>query len=84
MMKRGGRMVISHPMGKSFIDMLKEKSPFPLDDFPEKSQAKMLLKPYGFQIEAFTDEPSLYILVSVAVKQPSSGADGVQPLSSSP
>jgi SAM-dependent methyltransferase len=86
MMKKGGRMVISHPMGKSFIDMLKEKSPFPLDDFPEKSQAKTLLEPYGFQIEAVTDEPNLYILISVAVKQPTPGAgpDGLQTLSSSP
>lgn len=75
--KQGGRMVISHPMGKSFIDLLKEKSPFPLDDFPEKSQAKTLLDPYGFEIEAFTDEPNLYILVLVATSQrgPDTGPD---------
>jgi SAM-dependent methyltransferase len=45
MMKRGGRMAISHPMGKSFIELLKAKSPFPLDDFPEKAEAEILLDP---------------------------------------
>ncbi len=64
MMKPGGRMVISHPMGKSFIDSLKEKSPFPLDDFPERPEAKTLLMPYGFKIQKFVDEAKLYILVA--------------------
>ncbi|MBW1740107.1 MAG: class I SAM-dependent methyltransferase [Deltaproteobacteria bacterium] len=64
MMRQGGRMVISHPMGKSFIDSLKERSPFPLDDFPQKSEAKTLLEPYGFDIKKFIDEPKLYIVVA--------------------
>ena len=64
MMKQGGRMVISHPMGKSFIDFLKNKSPFPLDDFPEKPEAKTLLEPYGFDIIEFVDEEKLYIMVT--------------------
>jgi SAM-dependent methyltransferase len=63
MMKPGGRMVISHPMGKSFIDRLKEKSPFPLDDFPEKSEAETLLVHYGFEIQKFVDGPELYVLL---------------------
>lgn len=64
MTRSGGRMVISHPMGKSFIDLLKEKSPFPLDDFPEKSEAQALLEPHGFLIQEFIDEAKIYILVA--------------------
>jgi SAM-dependent methyltransferase len=64
MMKRGGRMVISHPMGRSFIDSLKGKSPFPLDDFPEKAEAETLLEPYELDITDFVDEPNLYILIA--------------------
>ena len=64
MMKPDGRMVISHPLGKSFIELLKEKSPFPLDDFPEKPEAKVLLKHYGFDMTDFVDEEKLYILVA--------------------
>jgi SAM-dependent methyltransferase len=65
MMKKDGHMVISHPMGKSFVDLLKEKSPFPLDDFPDRPEAENLFKPYGFDIKKFVDEPDLYILLAV-------------------
>jgi hypothetical protein len=50
-------------MGKSFIDSLKERSPFPLDDFPDKAEAQTLFEPYGFHVEVFRDEPYLYILL---------------------
>jgi ubiquinone/menaquinone biosynthesis C-methylase UbiE len=63
MTKPAGRMVISHPLGKTFIDSLKEKVPFPLDDFPEKSEAEILFQSFGFSIKEFVDEPELYILV---------------------
>jgi len=64
MMEPGGRMVISHPLGKSFVELLKEKSPFPLDDFPKQAEAKALLELYEFDIQEFVDEPKLYILVA--------------------
>lgn len=63
MMRRGGRVVISHPMGKSFIDALKERSPFPLDDFPVESEVESLFQPYGLEVEGFVDKPELYILL---------------------
>jgi hypothetical protein len=65
MMTPGGRLVISHPLGKRFIDTLKKTSPFPLDDFPERSNVKQLLAPYRLELQAFVDEPALYILVAV-------------------
>ncbi|MGD8982637.1 MAG: methyltransferase domain-containing protein [Desulfobacteraceae bacterium] len=63
MTRPAGRMVISHPLGKAFIDSLKEKVPFPLDDLPEKSEAEILFEPFGFSIKEFVDESELYILV---------------------
>jgi len=64
MMKAEARMVISHPLGKSFIDSRSAKVSFPLDPFPEKDEAVSLFKPFGFEIETFIDEPELYILVA--------------------
>jgi len=64
MMRAGGRMVISHPLGKSFIPSRRPRASFPLDDFPEKPEAERLFKPFGFEIETFIDEPKLYILVA--------------------
>ena len=65
MTKSGGRLVISHPMGKSFIDSLREKSTFPLDDFPGKHLAGKLLKPFRFEIKDFVDEANIYIMVAI-------------------
>ena len=64
MMKHGGRMVISHPMGKSFIDLIRDQTTFPLDDFPDRIKAAVLLKPFGFEIKEFVDESKLYIMVA--------------------
>jgi len=65
MMKSQGRMVISHPLGKSFTRSLSERASFPIDAFPEKQEAERLFRPLGFQIETFIDEPGLYILVAL-------------------
>jgi hypothetical protein len=64
MMKAEGRLVISHPLGKAFILSLKDRVPFPLDEFPKESEAGALFKSFGFEIETFIDEPKLYILVA--------------------
>ncbi len=64
MMKAEGRIMISHPLGKEFINSLKESAPFPLDDFPKEPEAYALLKPFGFILEKFVDETKLYILLA--------------------
>jgi len=64
MLKAGGLLVISHPLGKSFIEVIKKSTPFPLDDFPDRSEAETALRDFGFRIESLVDEPELYILVA--------------------
>ena len=64
-MKSAGRMIISHPLGKEFVDVLKKYAPYPLDNFPGESEAKLLIASYGFDIQSFVDEPELYILTAV-------------------
>ncbi|HDG97075.1 MAG TPA: class I SAM-dependent methyltransferase [Desulfobacterales bacterium] len=61
--KPGGRVVISHPIGKTFILSLKDAMSFPLDEFPGRQSAEELFKPYGFEVASFTDQAQLYILV---------------------
>jgi SAM-dependent methyltransferase len=63
MMRAGERMVISHPLGKRFIPSGRAWVKFPLDDFPGRPEAERLLRPFGFEIETFVDEPELYILI---------------------
>ncbi len=63
MMRPGGRLVISHPLGRHFIGTLKEKVPFPLDEFPAtRDEAEELFAAYGFRPFLFTDEANLYML----------------------
>lgn len=64
MLRPGGRLVVSHPLGKSFIGVIKKSTPFPLDDFPERADAENLLRDFGFAIKNFVDEPQLYLLVA--------------------
>jgi len=62
--RAGCRVVISHPMGSSFIHFLQERVSFPLDDFPEdRITAGNLFRPYGFSVADFVNENRLYVLV---------------------
>jgi SAM-dependent methyltransferase len=64
MMIPKGRIVISHPLGKSFVNTIRHRSPFPLDDFPERSDAEVLFRRFGLTVETFVDEPALYLLMA--------------------
>ncbi len=64
MTRSNGRVIISHPMGSSFLDFLKKEMPFPVDDFPgARSEAEDLFEPYGFRVADLVNEEKLYILV---------------------
>ncbi len=63
MLRVGGRLLISHPLGKSFVEILKKNLPFPLDDFPrDEAEATELFAPYGFRVTLFIDENEFYLL----------------------
>lgn len=63
MLGPGGRLIISHPLGRSFVQVLKKNVPFPLDDFPaEEAEARELFNPYGLRVSLFLDDEQLYIL----------------------
>ncbi len=70
MLKTGGRIVISHPMGREFISGLKKRVPYPLDEFPAPSEAPGLFNPFGFDVERCVDEARLYILVLIKKSLP--------------
>ena len=58
----GGRLVISHPLGRAFIEGLKKSVSFPLDDFPDRAGAEKILAAFDFSVLDFIDEAELYIL----------------------
>ena len=73
MLRPGGRLVISHPLGRSFIEVIRKGTPFPLDDFPERADAESLLRAFGLAISGFFDEPEFYLLVAKKDGDPRKG-----------
>jgi len=69
MLRCGGRLVISHPLGRSFIVELKKHTPFHLDPLPDEAAARALLQPRGFEIVTFRDEREFYLVVAKTTKQ---------------
>ncbi|MDY7102516.1 MAG: methyltransferase domain-containing protein [Actinomycetota bacterium] len=64
MLRPGGRVVISHPMGRRILDFLHAEMPFPVDEFPSsRDEAAELFAPFGLTVERYVDEDELYILV---------------------
>lgn len=62
---RGGRLVISHPMGKEFVRRLKEEHPEMVTaELPEKPHLEAMLEAVGFRLELFRDDPELYLAVA--------------------
>lgn len=67
-----GRMIISHPMGKSFVRRLREDNPDLLhDDLMDDSLLVDAIERQGFQIVERVDDEHLYLLVA-RLKSPES------------
>ena len=66
LLQNKGRLVISHPLGRSFIVELKQHTPFHLDLLPDEEEARDLLEPHGFEIVEFRDEFAFYLVVAKA------------------
>jgi ubiquinone/menaquinone biosynthesis C-methylase UbiE len=68
LLRRKGRLVISHPLGRDFIVELKKHTPFHLDLLPDEAGARGLLEQHGFEMVSFRDEPLFYIIVALTTK----------------
>ena len=67
----GGRLIISHPMGKDFARHLHEEDPLMVPHLlPDEHDARSLLEAAGLELLRFTDEPLLYLLVGRKAQSP--------------
>jgi ubiquinone/menaquinone biosynthesis C-methylase UbiE len=64
MLRQGGRMVVSHPEGRAFVEELRRTSPLPIESLPQRTQFQSLLQPLGLEVVAYRDEPKLYLMVA--------------------
>jgi hypothetical protein len=64
MLRSGGRLVVSHPEGRAFVDQLRETSDLFIESLPSKEDFEAVLEPLGLQVIAYRDEPKLYLMVA--------------------
>ncbi len=64
MLREGGRMVVSHPEGRTFVEELRRTSPLPIESLPHRDEFQSLLQPLGLEVVAYRDAPKLYLMVA--------------------
>ena len=64
MLRPGGRLVVSHPEGRAYVDQLRVTSNLFIESLPTKNEFEALLKPLGFEIIIYWDKPRLYLMVA--------------------
>jgi ubiquinone/menaquinone biosynthesis C-methylase UbiE len=64
MLRSGGRLVVSHPEGRAFVDQLRATSDLFIESLPTKEEFEVLLEPLGLKVIVSRDEPKLYLMVA--------------------
>ena len=65
MLRPGGRVVISHPEGRGYVERLVRQEPFPITALPTEDEARSFLGSFGLRVRQYTDEEKLLIIVAV-------------------
>ena len=64
MLRPGGRLVVSHPEGRAFVDQLRATSDLFIESLPTKEEFETVLKPLGLKVIEYRDELKLYLMVA--------------------
>ncbi len=63
-LRPGGRLVVSHPEGRDFIDQLRTAGDLFIESFPKQKEFQEQLHPLGLEVMTYRDEPKLYLMVA--------------------
>jgi ubiquinone/menaquinone biosynthesis C-methylase UbiE len=64
MLRPGGRLVVSHPEGRAFVDQLRATSDLFIESLPTREEFETVLKPLALEVIEYRDEPKLYLTVA--------------------
>ena len=70
MLRVGGRLVVSHPEGRAFVDQLRGASDLFLESLPTREEFEKILGPLGLKVTEYRDEPKLYLMVAEKTQLP--------------
>ena len=63
-LRRGGRLVVSHPEGRGFLEQLQATSDLFIESFPTREEFETLLTPFGLEVFRYEDRPKLYLMIA--------------------
>ncbi|MCI0421593.1 MAG: class I SAM-dependent methyltransferase [Acidobacteria bacterium] len=64
MLRPGGRLVVSHPEGRAFVDQLRVTSDLFIESLPTREEFQDLVRPLGLEVVTYRDEHQLYLMVA--------------------
>ncbi len=64
MLRLDGRLVVSHPEGRAFVDQLRATCDLFIESLPSRKEFQELLTPLGLEVVTYLDEPRLYLMVA--------------------
>ena len=66
LLKSGGRLLITHPMGRAFVWSKSQEHPSVVPhELPREKSLQAMLEDVGFELERYTEQPDLYIAVAI-------------------
>jgi SAM-dependent methyltransferase len=64
MLRPGGRLIVSHPEGRAFVDQLRVTTDLFIESLPTREELQPLLSPLGLEVITYRDEPLLYLMAA--------------------
>lgn len=65
MLRPDGRLVVSHPEGRAFVERIAQEHPFPITPLPTREDLERLLERAGLMLVDWIDEPKLYLALGL-------------------
>jgi SAM-dependent methyltransferase len=63
-LKPGGRLIVSHPEGRAFVDKLQTAGEFFIESLPAREEFQVLLAPTGLEVVSYRDETKIFVMVA--------------------
>ena len=63
-LRPGGRLVVSHPEGRAFVEQLRLTGDLFIESLPTREEFRALLGPLGLEVVTYRDELKLYLMVA--------------------
>lgn len=64
MLRSRGRLVVSHPEGRAFVDQLRDATDLFVESLPTRQEFETILVPLGLDVTTYRDDPKLYLMVA--------------------